>query len=30
MSQDEYGARSGNWLAEFVYMVSTSFSILFS
>ena len=28
--QDESGAKSGNWLAEFVYVVSTSFSILFS
>ena len=28
--QDESGAKSGNWLAEFVHVVSTSFSILFS
>ena len=28
--QDESGAKSGNWLAEFVYVVSTSFTILFS
>ena len=28
--QDESGAKSGNWLAEFVYVVSASFSILFS
>ena len=28
--QDESGAKSGNWLAEFVYVVSTSFSISFS
>ena len=28
--QDESRAKSGNWLAEFVYVLSTSFSILFS
>ena len=28
--QDESGAKSGNWLAEFVYVMSTSFLILFS
>ena len=28
--QDESGAKSGNWLAEFVHVVSTSFSNLFS
>ena len=28
--QDQSGAKSGNWLVEFVYVVSTSFMILFS
>ena len=28
--QDESGAKSGKWLAEFAHVVSTSFSILFS
>ena len=28
--QYESGAKSGNWLAEFVYAVLTSFSILFA